>query len=183
MTTATSTEPKMTKVPAAKPVRKTTTKRAAKTPEQVTSPSTAPEATETIGEVTETAASAAETPTGKTERYADASIASQVADRLTKAKEAGWTRPALMQLTGMTASAVWRAQNGKVHQAEVESLTGVLAKIETGELEPPTKSASKRTAKTAQCVHVLEAALQEKSLAATRKLIAEALEALRGPSA
>ncbi|RDI21697.1 hypothetical protein [Lentzea flaviverrucosa] len=183
MTTATITEAKTAKAPAAKPARKAAPKRAPKASEPKATPSTTPEATASSASVTGTAAATVESPTDKAKRYADASIASQVADRLTKAKEAGWTRPALMQLTGMTASAVWRAQNGKVHPGEVESLTAVLTKIEAGELKPPTTSKPKRAAKNVKCVQTLEAALQEKTLAATRKLVTEALEALRSPSA
>lgn len=89
----------------------------------------------------------------------------------------------LMTLSGYTASAIWRAQNGKCHPVEVEFLDALLAQIERGDVKPPQRATTSHASKTTEAVRTLEAALAEKSLAGTRKLVAEALDALRGKSA
>ncbi len=70
-------------------------------------------------------------------RYADRSYADKIALRLEGAKQKGLTRPALMDLTGTNGSAVWRAQNGKIHPDEVTTFESVLDKIESGEIPAP----------------------------------------------
>lgn len=74
------------------------------------------------------------------ERYAPES--GKIAERLAKAKAAGWTRPALIELTEIegTHSAVWRAEHGRVHPNEVELWTYALDQIESGKVKPPERA-------------------------------------------
>lgn len=73
-------------------------------------------------------------------RYADEETAAKIAERLAVAGERGFSRPALMELTGMNGSAVWRAQHGRIHPGEVETVTAVLDRIEAGEISPPARA-------------------------------------------
>lgn len=72
-------------------------------------------------------------------RYADERTAEEVARRVKAAREAGFSRTRLTDLTELGGSALWRAEGGRVHKHEVEQLVAVLDRIESGELEPPSR--------------------------------------------
>lgn len=113
-------------------------------------------------------------------RYADAETATRLAEGLRAARAAGFTRPALRELTGLTAAQLWRGEQGRAHAAEVRSLDDALARIASGDVKPPERAtATRSSARVAPAAHALETALGEKTLTGTRKLIREALDLLQ----
>jgi hypothetical protein len=122
-------------------------------------------------------------------RYADPDVALQVAGRLTNAKIKGFTRPMLCELTGMNGSAVWRAQNGRIHPDEVAAVTGVLDRIESGEVAPPERATHARVRRATRADLQARAARADALLAETdnvktvrevRALVGRARAALAG---
>lgn len=118
-------------------------------------------------------------------RYADADTAQAVADRLAAARAKGFTRPAVMELTGYTASAIWRAENGRVHPGEVATVTAALDRVESGDVAPPERRNGGRARVAdlearldATCRDLKDAVETEKSLASLRKRVAATLAAL-----
>lgn len=69
----------------------------------------------------------------ESDRYADPSTCSDVIRRLKNARMKGFTRPLLQQLMQMNGSAVWRAQTGRLHPNEVDTVVQVLDRIERGD--------------------------------------------------
>lgn len=77
---------------------------------------------------------------------ADQQIREQVAAMMDKLKEAGYVRPELQTLTGFNDSTVWRAQNRKVHTAELDTWMALFERFSNGELlktDPPKASQRK----------------------------------------
>lgn len=69
------------------------------------------------------------------------SAAQSLATATLEARQAGWTRPELAELTGLTVAQVWRVEQGRVHADEFDVVDAALAKIVRGEVQP--KSAAK----------------------------------------
>lgn len=121
-------------------------------------------------------------------RYADEDTAKAIADRLAAIKTAGWTRPMLMAVMDMNGSAVWRAQNKKIHPDEVATVTKALNRIESGELTPPAKPVNRRSRKSRdelahdieQLALVLDQIRTAKSIKDVRGLADQGLTMIRG---
>jgi transcriptional regulator with XRE-family HTH domain len=64
------------------------------------------------------------------------SAAQALAQAALAARQAGFTRPELAQLTGLTTAQVWRVEQGRVHADEFDAVDAVMAKIAQGELQP-----------------------------------------------
>lgn len=131
-------------------------------------------------EVSKEVEKVSQTSPKKSDRYTDPVVAAEIAKRLAGARTAGFTRPVLMELTGMTASAIWRAEHSKSHPTEVDTLTAMLDRIDSGEVKPVKHVKPGRVAKNAKVVEALTAALEEKTLAGARKLITDALALING---
>jgi hypothetical protein len=76
--------------------------------------------------------------------YAPKDAAQTLAEQVQAARVAGWTRPALTELTKLTPAQLWRVEHGNAHAHEVEVLTVALAKIASGEVKPPAKAQAER---------------------------------------
>jgi hypothetical protein len=95
----------------------------------------------------------------------------------------------LCELTGMNGSAVWRAQNGRIHPDEVATVTGVLDRIESGEVTPPERATHARArratradlqARAARADALLAEADNVKTVREVRALVGQARAALAG---
>jgi hypothetical protein len=174
MTSAVATRPAAKR--AAKPTTKSKTTAAAKAA-ATTSAAAAPAPPPTAD---------AKTAPKETARYADDDTARSVADRLADARTKGFTRPAVMELTGLSASAVWRAENRRVHPGEVATLSAVLDRIESGDVAPPGRRATGSRTRVADlearidaaCRDLTDAVKTEKTVTALRKRVAATLTAL-----
>jgi hypothetical protein len=69
---------------------------------------------------------------------ASAEYRAQVTARMAELRADGWTRPAISALTGFSDSQVWRAQNDKVHTAELDTWATFFAEVREGKHRPPT---------------------------------------------
>ena len=128
---------------------------------------------------------------------ADEEIRTQVAAMMEELKKAGYVRPELQVLTGFNDSTVWRAQNRKVHTAELDTWMALFERFTTGELlqTNPPKAAQRKpkvedllariaeleadfTAKIDAAVEVL--AGEARTPAQYKRLVDQATNTLRG---
>lgn len=79
--------------------------------------------------------------------YAIEVDAATVASELRAAREAGFKRPELADLTGLTPAKVWRAEQGRLHASEYLPVRSALDKIASGEVKP---AAAQRSASAEQ---------------------------------
>jgi transcriptional regulator with XRE-family HTH domain len=119
--------------------------------------------------------------------YADEATRAKVTQAMADLNERGFTRPQLAEAMGMTLGAVWRAQNDKVHTAEVATIEALIKKVLDGELQPTTRArkpkAEDLAAQIDRATEVLKAHDAAKTVTQLRKLVAEALAALNSPVA
>lgn len=119
--------------------------------------------------------------------YADEETRTKVTKAMADLNERGFTRPQLAAATNMTLGAVWRAQNDRVHTAEVPVIEELIKKVLAGELEPVTRARKPKAEDLAAQIEranaVLQSAGEAKTVTQLRKLVAEALTALGSPVA
>jgi hypothetical protein len=119
--------------------------------------------------------------------YADEETRAKVTKAMADLSERGFTRPQLAAATDMTLGAVWRAQNDRVHTAEVPVIEELIKKVLAGELQPVTRArkpkAEDLVLKIEHTNKVLQKAGEAKTVTALRRLVADALEALNAPVA
>lgn len=72
-------------------------------------------------------------------KYASDDVRADLASRVLAARQAGWSRTKLQELTELTPAQLWRVEQGKVNKSEVAQVTEALAKIESGELVAPAR--------------------------------------------
>lgn len=70
--------------------------------------------------------------------YAAESVRKQITDAMADLRAKGFTRPSISAVTNLSDSQVWRAQNDKVHTAEVPVIMAFIEKVVKGEVKPPT---------------------------------------------
>lgn len=119
--------------------------------------------------------------------YADEATREKVTQAMADLGERGFTRPQLAAATGMTLGAVWRAQNNKVHTAEVATIEALIKRVLDGELQPTTRArkpkAEDLVARIDGANAVLQTVGEAKTVTQLRKLVADALTALNSPVA
>ncbi len=148
----------------------------------------APKAASKPVDVPSASVEAPESGASNDSRYAPEDVAQEVADRVKAAREAGWSRTRLQELVeveggSMKGSALWRAEQGRVHAAEINYLVPVLDKIESGELTLPTKPVKDPGALQARidaALTLLEGHEAVKGVGNLRELLTGVDEALRG---
>lgn len=132
-----------------------------------------------------------ETPepaTSSDSRYAPEEVSQEVAERVKAARDAGWSRTRLQELVeaeggSMRGSALWRAEQGRVHAAEINYLVPVLDKIASGELTlpaKPIKDPSVLKGRVDAALALLEGHDQVKGVGNLRELLASVQDALAG---
>lgn len=102
--------------------------------------------------------------------YADEETRGKIVQAMADLKTAGFKRPEISAVTGMTDSALYRAQNGRVHTVEVPTLLAFIELVVKGEVKP--KEAARKPK-----VEDLEAKLLEVE-SAYQARIAAVIEAL-----
>jgi len=91
-------------------------------------------------EVVETVETVEDAPVAQADsKYAADDVATDVASRLIAARQAGWSRTKLQELTELTPAQLWRCEQGKINKSEVDQVLEALAKIESGELVAPVR--------------------------------------------
>lgn len=117
---------------------------------------------------------------GQNSNYAPQEVRDTMTVKQAQLRADGWTRPAISAITGFTDSQVWRAQNGKVHTAELERWMTFVKAVDAGEHKPP---ASARKPKIEDLQAKIDAALkalgdEAKTAAQFKKVVEAAREAL-----
>lgn len=75
--------------------------------------------------------------------YAAESVRNQVTEAMAKLRAQGFTRPSISAVTGLSDSQVWRAQNGRVHTAEVPVIMDFVKQVVDGKVQPPANGVRK----------------------------------------
>lgn len=94
------------------------------------------------------------------------------------ARAAGWTRPELAALTGLTVAQVWRVEQGRVHADEFDAVDAALAKIAKGEVQP--KSAARPVNPLQARLDAVQDVIAGLPQNATKAQLWEALAAIQG---
>lgn len=119
--------------------------------------------------------------------YADEATREKVTKAMADLGERGFTRPQLAAATGMTLGAVWRAQNSKIHTAEVPTIEQLIKDVLEGKVEPTSRprkaKAEDLAAQIERANEVLQKVAEAKTVTQLRKLVADAQAALNSPVA
>lgn len=119
-------------------------------------------------------------------RYPAPKVAQEVARRVKAARDLGFSRTRLEELVeaeggNMTPANLWRAEQGRVHVAELAYLEPVLDKIDSGKIElpaKPVKDPKALQAKVDATLELLRGHGDVKGVNNLRDLITQALETL-----
>jgi ribosome-binding protein aMBF1 (putative translation factor) len=114
---------------------------------------------------------------GSDSRYADEEVQKELATGVRAAREAGFSRTRLQQLTELTPAQLWRIEQGNAHKHEVKQVRDVLERIASGELQPPVKP-GKANALHAKVREWLVMARDAKTAKEVRELVEQALQTL-----
>lgn len=143
-------------------------------PVEATTPEIAP-APKALDNVPETDAAPKSVAPSTNSNYAPKEVRQALADLLEDLRSKGWTRTAIIAVTGFSDSQVWRGQNLKAHNSEmarwVEFTEGVKAKRH---LPPAPKSKKAQAAAEAKALEDAVATMSAKIDAAIARLGDEA---------
>lgn len=104
-------------------------------------------------------------------------------------KDAGWARPQIREITKLSDSQVWRAQQGKAHTVELPVWNAFFALVDSGEVKPVTRgrkaTAKEMLAQMQKAAQLLGSVAQLTKAADIKKVVAEALalvpDAIKNP--
>lgn len=114
-------------------------------------------------------------------KYASEDDAKLAAQRVLAARDAGWSRTSLQELTELTPAQLWRIEQGRMHAHEAAQLNAALDKIDAGELVAPAKKGGKISesqSKINAALAILTADRPKATKAELVDVIAEAVAAL-----
>jgi len=141
----------------------------------------------------------AEPKPAKADKYPAKEVGQAIAARVAAVREAGFNRPLLQKLVAevnisgegeggdgffMAGSALWRTEKGNVHADEVEYITAVLDKIESGEikLDKPVKGSSVVDWRLGAAAEILTGVDPKATKPALQEALNAALAVLQGPA-
>ena len=121
-------------------------------------------------------------PEATTDDQAAKGRAVLAAQGLLNARQAGFTRPELASLMGLTSAKVWRIEQGRIHDSEFELVDAVLAKIDAGDVQPTkaSKPADPRQAKIDAALAVIDNVDAGATKATLWQALADVAQTLRG---
>lgn len=67
-------------------------------------------------------------------------VAQEISRRLLEARSSGIARPVLAQESGLTQSHIWRCETGRALESEVQALTAMFARIDSGDIKPKARA-------------------------------------------
>jgi hypothetical protein len=139
-----------------------------------------PTTDETVIEFTEPT-EVADAPVAQADsKYASDEVRASIASRLIAARQAGWSRTKLQELTELTPAQLWRCEQGNVNRSEVAQIEEALAKIDAGDVQlPPRKGKiGKSQAKIDKALALLIAVNEKLTKKDLLDVVSQAVEAL-----
>lgn len=96
------------------------------------------------------------------------------------ARQAGFSRTQLQELTELTPAQLWRIEQGNAHKHEVDQVEVALAQIESGDVQPPARKGKigKAQAKINAALSILLSANEKLTKAQLVDVVSQAVEAL-----
>lgn len=113
-------------------------------------------------------------------KYASDEVRAELASRLIAARQAGWSRTKLQELTELTPAQLWRIEQGNVNRSEVAQVEEALAKIDAGDVQLPARKGKigKAQAKIDSALAILLAVNEKLTKKELVEVVGQAVEAL-----